>query len=72
VLLAALLAVSSTASGQAPAPGSSGARVTPRISAVRATARISIDGRLDEADWSRALPAKDFLQKDPDEGQPAT
>ena len=46
--------------------------MTPRITAVRATARLAVDGRLDEADWARALPAKDFLQKDPDEGKPAT
>ena len=46
--------------------------MTPRLTAVRRTAKIVIDGRLDEADWALALPAKDFLQKDPDEGKPAT
>jgi len=44
----------------------------PRITAVRTTAKIAVDGRLDEADWQRAVPAKDFLQRDPDEGTPAT
>lgn len=70
LLLAASLAVAWPA--QAQTPGSASARVTPRITAVRATAKLSVDGRLDEADWARALPAKDFLQKDPDEGKPAT
>jgi hypothetical protein len=34
--------------------------------------RIALDGRLDEAIWQRALPAKDFVQIDPQNGQPAT
>jgi hypothetical protein len=44
----------------------------PRITAVRAKGKITVDGRLDEADWERARPAKDFLQRDPDEGKAAT
>ena len=44
----------------------------PRISALRATAAIAVDGRLDEADWQRASPARDFRQRDPDEGKAAT
>ena len=72
LILAAFLAVAWPARGQTPAPAGTPARVTPRLSAVRTAAKIAIDGRLDEADWARALPAKDFLQKDPDEGKPAT
>lgn len=34
--------------------------------------RITLDGQLNEAVWSRALPAKDFIQIDPQNGQPAT
>jgi len=34
--------------------------------------RITLDGRLDEAVWQRALPARDFVQIDPQNGQPAT
>jgi hypothetical protein len=34
--------------------------------------QIALDGRLDEAVWQRALPAKDFVQIDPQNGQPAT
>jgi hypothetical protein len=34
--------------------------------------RITVDGKLDEAVWGRALPAGNFVQQDPDNGQPAT
>jgi hypothetical protein len=34
--------------------------------------RIVLDGRLDEEAWSRPVPARDFIQQDPDNGQPAT
>ncbi len=34
--------------------------------------RIALDGRLDEPVWRRALPASDFIQIDPANGQPAT
>ena len=34
--------------------------------------RVVLDGRLDEAFWSRAMPATDFIQVDPDNGRPAT
>ena len=33
---------------------------------------VGLDGVLDEAFWSRAVPATDFIQIDPDNGQPAT
>ena len=33
---------------------------------------ITLDGRLDEPFWSRAVPAGHFIQIDPDNGQPAT
>ena len=33
---------------------------------------IVVDGRLDEAVWTRAVPAADFLQFDPVTGEPAT
>jgi hypothetical protein len=34
--------------------------------------RIIVDGKLDEAVWGRAVPATNFIQQDPDNGQPAT
>ena len=33
---------------------------------------ITLDGRLDEDVWMRAVPATNFMQLDPDNGQPAT
>ena len=33
---------------------------------------LVLDGRLDEPFWSRAVPAGDFRQVDPDNGRPAT
>ncbi|MEI6666514.1 MAG: DUF5916 domain-containing protein [Acidobacteriota bacterium] len=49
-----------------------GPPAVPSVKAVRATSRIVIDGRLDEADWQRAEPAAGFTQRNPDEGKPAT
>ena len=40
------------------------------VEAVRATAAVDLDGRLDDAVWAGAPAATEFLQKDPDEGQP--
>ena len=34
--------------------------------------RVILDGRLDEDFWSRAVPATNFVQQDPANGQPAT
>ena len=33
---------------------------------------VTLDGRLDEPTWSRAVPAADFMQVDPTNGDPAT
>lgn len=35
-------------------------------------APIAVDGRLDDEAWSRLEPFIDFVQRDPDEGRPAT
>jgi hypothetical protein len=40
--------------------------------AVRASSPVSVDGRLDEPTWQAAPVAGGFLQRDPDQGQPAT
>ena len=42
------------------------------LHAARASAPITLDGRLDEPDWQAAPVASGFLQRDPDQGQPAT
>jgi hypothetical protein len=46
----------------------------PVVDAVRLaeSERITLDGRLDEAPWQRAVPAGHFIQQDPDNGAPAT
>ena len=48
------------------------ARKDRRLPAVRATSPITLDGRLDEPGWLNAPVAKDFIQNDPKEGEPAT
>ena len=40
--------------------------------ASRVTTPIGVDGRLDEAAWDAAPVAGGFLQRDPDQGEPAT
>ncbi len=44
------------------------------MAAIRMTSdeTITLDGRLDEEVWMRAVPATNFLQRDPDNGRPAT
>ena len=44
-----------------------------RVTAVRvATGRIAVDGRLQEPEWTTAVPATDFVQQQPQEGAPVT
>jgi len=43
-----------------------------RLSAVRASGGITVDGALDEPAWSTAPIANGFIQNDPREGSPAT
>jgi hypothetical protein len=44
----------------------------PVAHAVRVSARLSIDGKLDEAAWNSATPITAFRQSRPDDGQPST
>src|SRR5919106_116115 len=48
------------------------ARFARRLQAVRAAGDITLDGNLDEPAWLDAPVAKDFIQSDPREGEPAT
>jgi hypothetical protein len=57
----------SSAAPSGPAPADSQA-----LQARRAASAIVLDGRLDEADWQQAPAATGFLQRDPDQGRPAT
>ncbi len=61
---AAALAIALAAS---PAPASD--RV---VRAARASGPIQVDGRLDEPGWLAAPAATGFVQRDPEQGQPAT
>ncbi len=42
------------------------------VRAVRLTAPLALDGRLDEVAYTRVLPMSDFIQQEPQEGSPAT
>jgi hypothetical protein len=46
----------------------------PRVHAVRMGVedKISLDGRLDESIWQKAIPATTFTQQDPHNGDPPT
>ncbi|HMA19917.1 MAG TPA: DUF5916 domain-containing protein, partial [Gemmatimonadaceae bacterium] len=44
----------------------------PKAVATRRRAPVTIDGRLDEDAWKAAQPITDFIQYDPNEGQPAS
>ncbi|HEU5260646.1 MAG TPA: DUF5916 domain-containing protein [Gemmatimonadales bacterium] len=46
--------------------------VAPEIRAAPATGSIRLDGRLDEPAWEQAIPVTQFIQRDPNEGQPAS
>ena len=47
------------------------ARFDKNVAAVRIIEEISMDGRLDEPAWDRALPATDFVQRRPNPGAPS-
>lgn len=66
VVLLLLFAASASAQEPAPAPRTISALRLGEGEAVR------VDGVLDEPVWRRAAPATDFLQRDPDNGAPAT
>ena len=44
----------------------------PLAAAARRVGPITLDGKLDEPDWQAAVPATDFRQAQPKEGEPAT
>jgi hypothetical protein len=75
---AATTGASSTAAGQqggaANPQGSQDNPSRPSVTAVRLPdgESITLDGRLDEPSWSKAIPAADFMQIDPTNGDPAT
>ena len=52
--------------------GAADASAAPRAAAVRTATAPSIDGRLDDAAWNGAPVISLFIQRDPDEGEPAS
>ncbi|MEM6783376.1 MAG: DUF5916 domain-containing protein [Bacteroidota bacterium] len=46
--------------------------VPPQLDAERRSGRIAIDGRIDEAAWGAAAVATNFVQREPDAGQPSS
>ena len=46
--------------------------IPPRMTAVRTTGSIRIDGRLDEPDWQRSALSVSFTQREPHEGEPVS
>jgi hypothetical protein len=65
--LASLLLVSLAARAQEPAPAGS-----PRIEAFRVEKGPSLDGVLDDEAWRRVPFTSSFLQKEPEQGKPAS
>lgn len=61
-----------TGSEAAAAPIVPATHPRPTHRAVRATGPITIDGRLDEPDWSAAIPLTTFYQAQPQLGHPAS
>jgi hypothetical protein len=57
--------------GQTPTIDYEAVRQTKVVTALRITEEISIDGQLEEAAWKQALPAKDFIQQRPRNGEQA-
>jgi hypothetical protein len=55
-----------------PAGDAAHERIAPTARAVPLTGVIELDGRLDEPIWSSAPAVTQFLQRDPDQGEPAT
>lgn len=53
-------------------PNHGHAIASPRTTAARRHEPIVLDGRLDEPIWATLQPATNFIQQDPDDGQPAT
>lgn len=59
-------------SADAQSPVDSPTRRTVTAARLDVEERIALDGRLDEPVWSRAVPAADFVQQDPNNGAPPT
>ncbi len=75
VLVAAFSLIAAPSQAQNAAPSTGFIRPhdqAPGAVAARRTGPIQIDGKMDEPAWNAAKSIKDFLQYDPNEGQPAS
>jgi hypothetical protein len=70
--LAATPALAQMQNPAAPASPAAEARNVAQITAVRATQSPKLDGRLDDAVWQNAQWTGDFVQREPQEGKPAS
>jgi hypothetical protein len=70
--LAVWLAGVTAAAAQAVEIDHDAIRATRIVTALRVAETITVDGRLDEPAWERAVPATDFIQKFPRNGAPST
>ena len=69
---AATLLSAAPAPAQEPPLDYETARLERQLQVIRAAGKITVDGVLDEQAWTDAPVARDFIQNDPREGQPAT
>src|SRR6185503_1406644 len=53
-------------------PAADDSRPTIRAVRLNPDEKMTVDGRLDEPVWERAIPATDFRQSDPRNGEPAS
>ena len=72
IISGAMAAAPAPSFAQQPPIDYSTAHLERRLNAVRATGPVTLNGKLDEAAWSAAPLATDFIQNDPREGEPAT
>lgn len=67
-----ILTAAALVNGANQGPGLALTEALSQVKAVRLEGGISVDGKLDEAAWSRAPAHSSFTQRDPNEGQSAT
>src|SRR3990167_5812835 len=74
LLIAALPAAAQQgqASSQGNGQGDNGGRRTMTALRLAEGESVTLDGRFDEPFWTRAVPASNFIQQEPQNGRPAT
>lgn len=67
-LIFAMMTYCTLSTGTVTAQTDTGSTTTPAITAAQRTGQVSIDGRMDETAWAAAVPATQFVQREPVEG----